>query len=431
MKSRKRAILSRSRFFHHLVIRVLAGAGLLVALHPAAQQALAVEADFELSLESRLFAHEGLAGQDNQSHSLGARGEFVFETGEQSQVVFAPFVRVDSEDNKRTHADIREFFWSTLGERWEFSLGVKQVFWGVAEFNHLVDVINQTDLVENVDGEDKLGQPMAQLTLLRDFGTLDLFVMSGFRERTFPGRDGRFRLPAVVDTGAARYEADSKAAHVDFAARWSRQFDALDIGIYHFNGTGRAPDLVPEPRPLDQDGSQVELVPVYVLIDQTGLDAQYQAGNWAFKLESIRRSGQGKHFVAATAGTEYTMVGVLGSQMDLGLVAEYFYDERDELAFDTLFEHDYAIGLRLGLNDASNTQALIGVIRDQETAETVVSVEASRQLGDHFAITVEGRVFAGSEGFETGSPAALPAEEERAAYLAKEDYLQVELKWFF
>jgi hypothetical protein len=140
----------------------------LVVLTWGARPALAIEADFELSFESRLFADEGPFQQNNQAQSLSANGEFVFETGEHSQLVFAPFARVDSEDDKRTHADVRELFWSALGDRWEFSLGAKQVFWGVAEFNHLVDIINQTDLVENIDGEEKLGQPMAQLTMVRD-----------------------------------------------------------------------------------------------------------------------------------------------------------------------------------------------------------------------------------------------------------------------
>lgn len=71
------------------------------------------------------------------------------------------------------------------------------------------------------------------------------------------------------------------------------------------------------------------------------------------------------------------------------------------------------------------------MIRDKETAETVVSVEASRQLRDNFSIAVEGRIFTGSEELETESPAAWFAEEERAAFLDKEDYLQVKLKWLF
>ena len=40
---------------------------------------------------------------------------------------------------------------------WSLSIGLGKVFWGVTEFNHLVDVINQTDLVEGIDGEAKLG----------------------------------------------------------------------------------------------------------------------------------------------------------------------------------------------------------------------------------------------------------------------------------
>ena len=387
----------------------------------------ALAADFELALESRLFPDDGLFDQDQFPQSISLRGEFVYALSTDSELVFAPFFRVDSEDDKRTHGDVREFFWSTLGNRWEFSLGVKQVFWGVAEFNHLVDIINQTDLVENIDGEEKLGQPMAQLSLLRDWGTLDLFAMTGFRERTFPGREGRLRLPLEVDVGAARYEADSGAAHIDLAARWSHQFRGLDVGVYHFSGTGRSPNLVPQPR---QD-EPPQLVPEYVLIEQTGLDAQYQAGNWAFKLEGIHRSGQGDRFTAVTAGTEFTIVGVFGSQLDLGLVAEYFYDERDELATDTLFEHDYAVGLRLGFNDASDSQALLGVIRDARSDETVLSLEASRQLGGHFSLGVEARVFTGANVPGDDDPLSLFGAEDRAAFLDGEDYLQVELKWLF
>ena len=47
--------------------------------------------------------------------------------------------------------------------------GVRRVFWGVAESNHLVDVINQTDAIENPDQEDKLGQPMLNLAYVEYF----------------------------------------------------------------------------------------------------------------------------------------------------------------------------------------------------------------------------------------------------------------------
>ena len=52
----------------------------------------------------------------------------------------------------------------------KFRVGVGKVFWGVTESQHLVDIINQTDLVENIDTEDKLGQPMLETTWLQNWG---------------------------------------------------------------------------------------------------------------------------------------------------------------------------------------------------------------------------------------------------------------------
>ena len=63
---------------------------------------------------------------------------------------------------------------------WSLSIGLGKVFWGVTEFNHLVDVINQTDLVEGIDGEAKLGQPKINLSLINHWGALDFFVLPGF-----------------------------------------------------------------------------------------------------------------------------------------------------------------------------------------------------------------------------------------------------------
>lgn len=83
---------------------------------------------------------------------------------------------------------------------------MRKEFWGVAEARHLVDIINQTDEVENFDREDKLGQPMINLALINNWGTLDFFLLTGFRDRTFPGREGRLRTFPEIDVGEERYE---------------------------------------------------------------------------------------------------------------------------------------------------------------------------------------------------------------------------------
>jgi hypothetical protein len=74
-----------------------------------------------------------------------------------------PFFRVDQRDSNRTHFDLRELNWLAVIGALEFLLGVSKVFWGVTEFVHLVDIVKPGRRGENIDGEEKLGQPMAKL----------------------------------------------------------------------------------------------------------------------------------------------------------------------------------------------------------------------------------------------------------------------------
>ncbi len=101
-------------------------------------------------------------------------------------------------------------------------VGFRKVFWGVTESEHLVDIVNQTDLVEDLDMEEKLGQPMVNLALIRDWGTIDLFVLPGFRERTFSGPQGRFRFNPPLDVGDSQFEKHGVERQMAYAMRWSK-----------------------------------------------------------------------------------------------------------------------------------------------------------------------------------------------------------------
>ena len=283
------------------------------------------EKQWDVGLQTRAFTEDGFYDQDRYEASVSF--EFEYFTGwdnDTQSITFKPFVRLDSADEERTHGDIREFYYSRISDSWDLHVGAKRIFWGVTEFNHLVDIINQTDLVENIDTEDKLGQPMLQLSLVRDWGILDMYALLGFRERTFAGEDGRLRLPFEV-LDHATYESGAENQRVDAALRWSHYLGPVEIGLHHFSGTSRDPLLIPELMP-GLNGGVVALRPYYPVIDQTGMDAQAFYGDWAFKLETFTRSGYGDRYVAATAGFERTLVGVLGSRSDLGLVVEYMFD---------------------------------------------------------------------------------------------------------
>ena len=126
---------------------------------------------------------------------------FISQTLRVGGLPLSPFFRYDNADSRRTHADLREAYFLLFGEigngEWELRVGIDQVFWGVTESQHLVDIVNQIDLVEHPNGETKLGQPMVNITYSSDWGIVEFFVLPYHRARTFPGSSGRLRLPLV------------------------------------------------------------------------------------------------------------------------------------------------------------------------------------------------------------------------------------------
>ncbi|MCD6388437.1 MAG: hypothetical protein J7L69_03410, partial [Desulfobulbaceae bacterium] len=176
----------------------------------------AAEFTSDVTVEGRGFFHSPAYPKQRRNNcSLAVNAELYHEFPSGSSFIIAPFFRLDSADDERTHADVREANFLYLAESWEMRMGVGKVFWGATEFVHLVDIINQTDLVEALDGEEKLGQPMIQLSIPRDWGTVDTFILPWFRERTYPGKKGRLRFPLEVDTDKVKYESGSEENHLD------------------------------------------------------------------------------------------------------------------------------------------------------------------------------------------------------------------------
>jgi len=288
------------------------------------------------------------------------------------------------------------------------------VFWGVTEFVHLVDIINQTDQLESIDGEEKLGQPMVQFSMARDWGTIDLFLLPLFRERTYPGKNSRLRSEFIVDPDKSRFESSAEERHVDLAVHYNQTFGDLDFGIYHFWGTGREPTLLLS----SNEKGETIFVPFYEQINQTGVYLQLVVGEWLWKLESISRSGQSEDFFAVAGGFEYTFVGLADSQIDLGIITELAYDDRGD-ASSTSFENDLMIGLRLTVNDAASSELLVGVKQDLDNTSKVSSFEASRRFSDNIKGTLQAGFF-------------FDVEEEDLFYsIRDDDFIQLELSYYF
>ncbi|MBI1392669.1 MAG: hypothetical protein GC152_08010 [Alphaproteobacteria bacterium] len=371
---------------------------------PAAAQD--IEFTAEVSAELRYFADgPAYAGQiERWQPSIVLEPELRWSDADRThQVAILPFYRADFQDEEREHFDLREAYYRyNDDDGWSVTLGLAKVFWGRTESRHLVDIINQSDSVEDIDEEDKLGQPMAHLSVLRNWGTLDFFVMTGFRDRTFPGADGRLRFELVVDTDDPIFERDGRRAAPDFAARYSHYVGSWDFGVAVFHGTSREPRFAIE-------GAGGRIRPVYDRITQGSIDLQYTKDAWLWKAEAIVREGHGDAFFAAVAGFEYTLYQVFGTGADLGLLTEYQHDGRDEglvledlglgaptsvlAAPVTVANDDVFMGARLALNDLKETTLLVGGTIDVADQSTGMFIEAERRLGENWAVELQARLF--------------------------------------
>jgi hypothetical protein len=130
-------------------------------------------------------------------------------------------------------------------------------------------------------------------------------------------------------------------------------------------------------------------------MSQGGIDVAWALGDLVLKGEALYRFNQGSPFFATVFGGEYTIKNGLGMDVDLGLIAEFNFDDRKTSRNPgTIFDKDAFAGLRLTFNDASDARVLVGALIDVEDASTYLYFEASRRVFDNWRVEVEARYFA-------------------------------------
>lgn len=377
--------------------------------------------------EGRWFPQDSRDGAPD--HLIGSMAmeptiEYSWKGGSQF-LRFTGFARVDTVTENRTHADVREAKYVGVFGPLELTVGVDRRFWGVTEAVHLVNIINQVDTLEDVDFEDYLGQPLISAAYTTRFGTFSAFLMPYFRERLFPTGEDRPNLPVKVNRTLTQYESGDNNWHPDWALRWSLREGPVDLGLSYFSGVSRDPQLLLS---FNTQG-RPELIPRYNLIDQVGIDLQATLGSWLLKFEGIHRWDPVEDYAAFAAGFEYTFYGVSAGGADLGVLAEYLYDERGKgtpvlpgfppFSNVSPYDDDIFAGFRWSGNDINSTEILGGAIFDLDTKSKAFVIEASRRLGQNLRISLDGRFFTSVSTRDILWPAG------------DDDFLQLKLQWHY
>ena len=375
-----------------------------------------------VGLEQRYFWQTALdPRQTNNQTSITGDIELYWQAPQgNDSLTVTTFGRKDFSDDQRSHLELKQAYWQHLTADFELSLGSKIVFWGVTESRHLVDIINQTDLIESPDGEDKLGQPMAQLSWIQDWGSLDLFLLPYFRQPLYAGVKGRLRTQLAV-SDQVLYQSSAGQNHHDFALRLNQTIGDWDVALSAFKGTSREPDYIVT--------SPTDITPYHRQISQVSIDAQAAIDDFLWKFEAryfkqkslptaLRNSGRilaSDSYAAVTAGLEYTLVGFNQGNCDLGLLLEYNYDQHPYSAFsDTTF-----VAARLAFNDFSSSEVLAGINIDLANGNHSILVEASTRVGENFKLSLAAWSF-------NSKP-----QDSTLYMLRQDDFISLEIKYYF
>jgi hypothetical protein len=404
-----------------------------------------------IAIESRFF-YEMPLFDDQKSYplSFSSTPEFFWSWNDNKDTFeWLPFARYDSSDANRTHFDIRELSWVHILEHFESKIGIRREFWGVTEFQHLVDVINQKDYLEGYTNEQKLGQPMVNFSWVQSWGSLDFYWLPYFRERSFSALNGRPTIGINVITDnqlIANSDGLSQISrHRDWALRWNHSFSNYDLAIHWFEGIDKSPKLLPYSNksiappylfPMNNsalnhnqmlnDNKSVNTIqtqvaywiPHYSTMKQMGLELQINNDETLLKLEWIYKKKNNEHYWALQTGIEYTHYALFETAIDFSWLIEYAYDQRQKKA-DSSFQNDLFIGNRIAFNNVDSTEILWGFRYDVDFDSIYFLIEAHQRITNNITLSLDAYFFS-------------PNKEDVFFYsLRQDDHLQFTLQYYY
>ena len=167
----------------------------------AGAQASSITLSGNGSYESRFFLKEGFSGTSYLLTNSTSFSPELYMSWENEKHTFlvSPFLRIDQEDPDRTHFDLREFTYSYNKYDWELRLGVRKIFWGVAESNHLV--VGSQARILYADEEGRRSIASAFNSAIAD-GRMKGGIVLGRDHHDVSGTDSPYRETANINDGS-------------------------------------------------------------------------------------------------------------------------------------------------------------------------------------------------------------------------------------
>lgn len=317
------------------------------------------------------------------------------------------FYNWDLEDEERRYYDLREARLNYSSGRWQFEAGNAVVFWGVSETINIVNVINQADLKESVDGKEKMGQGMLVSRYSGNINSFSIYYLPSFEPLDYPERPS----PTIkILQDQPRFEKNADEG--EWAARWVGAFDFGDVGLSYFNGIRRDPLLV-------RSGESAALIPLYVKSEHMALDSVLFWSDAIVKTELLLGKEQEEDFFAYNLGFEYPTFPSFSWWQDAAWIAEFVFDSRDEKS-GSMGQKDIFLGGRFNMGDLSQYELRIISGLDLDHYSKYLDFSFRHRLTDYIQWSAKIIQF-----MDVGD------EDYRIKLVEDEDFIELELRVSF
>ncbi|MCW8093452.1 hypothetical protein [Alteromonas sp. ASW11-130] len=316
------------------------------------------------------------------------------------------FTNWDSMDNARRYTDIRKANVYFSNSKITLGAGVDTFFWGVSESINVVNVLNQSDLRESLDGKVKLGQTFISMSHPFSNGEFSIYFLPEFRPIDFPERPA-FGLP-VSEKNV--YENNEKEG--GFATRALFYFSDYEFAVSYFEGTRRSPILIPQV-------NLKELLPYYIQTKNVLLDGVYLADDFTLKLEAKFGKERESAFTTSNIGIEYPSY-ILEDYIDeIIFIAEYVFDDRGITA-ETHGQNDIFIGAKFDFGETNQGNIRFLYSYDLDNKGQYLELNYQYRLSDYVRYK-----------FKFISVLDSSPEDQRLHALRKEEFVKLSIHYAF
>jgi len=368
---------------------------MIILVLPALAFSFELDSQGEIRFESRNFKNDDLEATDDHNYGLFTRLQTKAKF-EDAKVTFKTSLvsRLGQNDSERDVFYFEDAYVEKDFGSLQIFAGLRTLNWSTAEAFHPSDIVNARNFDSQFENAEKFGEPMlgfsgqsgdyAFQAFYMPYLTAPKLTSSQNRASFFPQGFSVVEESFVNQDG----ELESGSAH-QWALKASMSKWGGDWSLYWVHQFDRSQPFVVATSPST-------LKPVFVEMDQVGLNLQQQFSDFIFKFEGAQRIFKTglvsndfglvpfeTHTILAS-GLEYTLGWDSGSETmllsEIQFVSDLGKSKRQQA---NIFQRDGLLGFRHSFNDSLSREILLITIFDLELKKQImVSASYSQRWKD-------------------------------------------------